>query len=279
MPTSTVESRLSTLTFTDPQDDRVWSHVVVPAGSSGPAGVLPSAFRDLQVVVGAGRSHGLEEWVGETSSTSLRVLEEGSIIHEWYAEGLTADTLFLGASMTMSVLAHPLGRAVRAGALALTDVVIGHVHELAGTGYDGTTVHDALTMTSGVDWVEYHHRDPDSFASPAWTASRPAGTRAPCFAACARECRRAPAPATAPPARRCWTGARARHRALLRRWEPRPARLCRPAYRRRRGQNLPVALRRLPGRLPGARPSATSASPCCWRPPAPIRKTTKEHAP
>ena len=100
----------------------------------------------------------------ETSSTSLLVLDEGTVVHEWYAEGLSADTLFLGASMTKSVLAHLVGRAVRDGALALTDAVTGHVPELAGTGYDGTTVLDVLTMTSGVDWVE-DHRDPDSLAS------------------------------------------------------------------------------------------------------------------
>ena len=115
-------------------------------------------------VVGAGRSRGLDEWVDETSSTSLLVLEEGTVVHEWYAEGLGADTLFLGASMTKSVLAHLVGRAVRDGALALSDAVTGHVPELAGTGYDGTTVLDVLTMTSGVDWVE-DHRDPDSLAS------------------------------------------------------------------------------------------------------------------
>ena len=136
--------------------------MVVPAPSGAE---LPSAARDLDVdVVGAGRSRGLEEWVTETSSTSLLVLDQGTVVHEWYADGLGADTRFLGASMTKSVLAHLVGRAVRDGALALTDAVSGHVPELAGTGYDGTTVLDLLTMTTGVDWVE-DHRDPDSLAS------------------------------------------------------------------------------------------------------------------
>ena len=41
-------------------------------------GELPSDARDLQVdVVGAGRTRGLGEWVTETSSTSLLVLDEG----------------------------------------------------------------------------------------------------------------------------------------------------------------------------------------------------------
>ena len=64
--------------------------------------------------------------------------------------------MFLGVSMTKSVLAHLVGRAVRDGALALTDAVTSHVPELAGTGYDGTPVLDVLTMTTGVDWVEDH---------------------------------------------------------------------------------------------------------------------------
>ena len=68
------------------------------------------------------------------------MLDGGTIVHEWYAEGLGPETLFLGASMTKSVLAHLVGRAVSEGALALTDEVINLVPELSGTGYDGTCV-------------------------------------------------------------------------------------------------------------------------------------------
>lgn len=173
MPTSTVESGLTSLTFTNPQHDSGRTHKVVPAGATGPASELPSAPRDLRVpVVGAGQSRGVEEWVSETWSTSLLVLDQGTVVHEWYADGLDADTVFLGASMTKSVLAHLIGRAVRAGALELTDAVTRHVPELSGTGYEGTTVLDVLTMTTGVDWVE-DHRNPDS----------PAARLLSCFAA------------------------------------------------------------------------------------------------
>jgi CubicO group peptidase (beta-lactamase class C family) len=162
VPTSTVGPGLAGLVFTDPHHDPAWQHVVVPSPSGHE---LPSAARDLDVaVVGAGRSRGLEEWVTETSSTSLLSLDQGTVVHEWYADGLSADTRFLGASMTKSVLAHLVGRAVRDGALALTDAVSDQVPELAGSGYDGTTVVDLLTMTTGVDWVE-DHRDPGSLAS------------------------------------------------------------------------------------------------------------------
>jgi CubicO group peptidase (beta-lactamase class C family) len=135
---------------------------VVPASRESD---LPSAPRDLRTqVVGAGRSYDLDKWLTETSSTSLVALDAGTVVHEWYADGYDGDTLFLGASMTKSVLAHLVGRAVHEGALDLTEVVTGRVPELVGTGYDGTTVLDVLTMTTGVDWVE-DHRDPGSLAS------------------------------------------------------------------------------------------------------------------
>ena len=162
MPTAAGESRLSTLTLVDPQREPGWTHATVPASDRRP---LPSAPQILTVeVVGAGRSRGLAEWVEETSSTSLLVLRGGQVVHEWYADGLGPDTLLLGASMSKSVLAHLVGRAVRDGALALTDLVTDHVPDLRGSGYEGTRVLDLLTMTSGVEWVE-DHRDPDGLAS------------------------------------------------------------------------------------------------------------------
>jgi CubicO group peptidase (beta-lactamase class C family) len=115
-------------------------------------------------IAGAGRSRGLAEWLEETWATSLVVLDRGTVVHEWYADGLDAGTLFLGASMTKSVLAHLVGRAVGEGDLALTDAVTAHVPELLDSGYAGTNVLDVLTMTTGVDWVE-DHRDPGSLAS------------------------------------------------------------------------------------------------------------------
>jgi CubicO group peptidase (beta-lactamase class C family) len=162
LATTTTGSRLSGLRFTNPQHESGWAHVVVPASAGD---VLPAAPRELRVeIAGAGRSRGLSEWVKETWSTSLLVLDAGTVVHEWYADGLGQDTLFLGASMTKSALAHLVGRAVHKGALAVTDAVTAHVPELLGTGYDGTSVLDVLTMTTGVDWVE-DHRDPDSLAS------------------------------------------------------------------------------------------------------------------
>jgi CubicO group peptidase (beta-lactamase class C family) len=162
VPASAVRSRLSGLRLIDPQDDPAWAHVVIP-GASGHD--LHVATRPIDVeVAGAGRTWDLDAWVEGTCSTSLLVIDRGTVAHEWYADGLGPQTHFLGASMTKSVLAHLVGRAFTQGDLALDDDVCTHVPELRGSGYDATRVLDVLTMTSGVDWVE-DHRDPDSPAS------------------------------------------------------------------------------------------------------------------
>jgi CubicO group peptidase (beta-lactamase class C family) len=153
--------RLSTLGFVDPQLDPGRRHEVVPAGAPRP---LPREVRALEAEIhGAGRTRDLDAWVRETHTTSLLVLAgplgHGAVVHEWYADGVGPDSLLLGASMTKSALAHLVGLAVHAGALALEDAVADHVPELAGSGYAACTVEQVLTMTTGTAWVE-DHRDP-----------------------------------------------------------------------------------------------------------------------
>jgi CubicO group peptidase (beta-lactamase class C family) len=159
-------SRLSGLEFVNPQNAgaRAFAEAfrTVPAGG---VNSLPGEPGDLHVdIAGAGRMFDLDAWNVFTHGTSLLVLLHGRVVHEWYADGLGPDDAFLGASMTKSALAHLVGMAVRSGALGVTDRVVDHVPELTGSGYTTCAVHDLLTMTTGVDWVE-DHRDPDSPAS------------------------------------------------------------------------------------------------------------------
>lgn len=153
---------LSDLIMVDPHLVGGARHAEVSAGRARP---LVADSRSLEVdIAGAGRMYTLDEWLAETHGTSLLAIDRGVLVHEWYAPGLGPDTLFLGASMTKSALAHLIGRAVTDRLLGLDDPVLAYVPELAGTGYDGVTVADLATMTSGVDWFE-DHRDPESLAS------------------------------------------------------------------------------------------------------------------
>lgn len=147
-------------TFVEPQ--RRVAHVEVPAPSPAP---WPRQARDLDVrVVGAGREMGLAEFLEVTSSTACVVVVDGVLVHEWYADGVTADDRLLGNSATKSALALLTGIAVSAGHLDLERPVVDLVPELSGSGYDGVSVRHLLTMTTGVEWVEDYH-DPDSRAS------------------------------------------------------------------------------------------------------------------
>jgi CubicO group peptidase (beta-lactamase class C family) len=106
----------------------------------------------------------LPEFLTVTSATSCVVVADGTLVWEWYAEGVTADDRLLGNSATKSALALATGRAVGRGAFSLDTPVRSLVPELSGSGYHDATVRHVLTMTTGVDWLDNSH-DPDSPAS------------------------------------------------------------------------------------------------------------------
>lgn len=135
----------------------------LPRGTDGEAVAAQQRIAELQIA-GAGRMLDLAEFNRATSATSLLVVRDGALVHEWYADDVAADDLFLGASMSKSLLAHCVGASVLAGHLDLSAPVTDYVPELAGTGYERVSGWQVATMTSGVDWVE-DHRDPASLAS------------------------------------------------------------------------------------------------------------------
>jgi hypothetical protein len=103
----------------------------------------------------------LDEFLSLTHTTALVVIADGTLVHEWYAPGITPDDRLLGNSATKSALALLVAEVKD---LEIDTLAIDHVPELAGTGYQEVTVRHLLTMTTGVDWEE-DHRDPASPAS------------------------------------------------------------------------------------------------------------------
>jgi CubicO group peptidase (beta-lactamase class C family) len=145
------------------EPQRGFPAVEVPARSPRP---WPTALRPLECrIVGDGRETGLAAFLGSTSATALVVVVDGVLVHEWYADGVTAEDRLLGNSATKSALALLTGITADRGQLPDLDTRVTElVPELAGSGYDAVTVRQVLTMTSGVGWVEDYH-DPDSAAS------------------------------------------------------------------------------------------------------------------
>lgn len=109
---------------------------------------------------------------GETWSTDrfmknnriagLLVLKDGKIALERYAMGLTMTDRWESFSVTKSITSTLIGAAIKDGYIhSLDDDVTDYVHELKGSAYQGVSIRDLLTMTSGVAWRE-RYTDPQS---------------------------------------------------------------------------------------------------------------------
>ncbi len=90
------------------------------------------------------------------------VLHNGEIVHETYRYGNREDTRWMSMSVAKSVSSILTGAALKQGYLSdIDDPVTDYVPELEGTVYDGVSIRQVLTMTSGIDWDETY-TDPES---------------------------------------------------------------------------------------------------------------------
>lgn len=131
--------------------DTLTPHRLVPHGAAVRA--LPQG-RPLDLDVSA---HMEAERVA-----GLLVIQEGRVRLERYGLGMTAADHWVSFSMTKSLTSTLVGAALRDGLIHdLDDPITRYLPEMAGGGYDGVTLRQLLTMTSGVAWNE-DYADPNS---------------------------------------------------------------------------------------------------------------------
>jgi CubicO group peptidase (beta-lactamase class C family) len=96
--------------------------------------------------------------------SGVLILQDGRVRAERYAIGLTPSGQWTSFSMTKAVTDTLAGAALRAGSLrSLDDSVVTYLPEMRGSAYDGVTVRQLMTMTSGVRWNEnYTSADADN---------------------------------------------------------------------------------------------------------------------
>ncbi len=83
------------------------------------------------------------------------VLEDGRIRAEQYALGLTPTGRWTSFSVTKAITDILAGAALYMGTVhSLDDDVVRYLPEMRGSAYDGVTVRQLMTMTSGVRWNE-----------------------------------------------------------------------------------------------------------------------------
>lgn len=92
----------------------------------------------------------------------LLVIRDGRIMVERYRLGLTAKGHWNSFSVAKSVTSTLVGAAVKDGSIkSLDDPITRYIPGLKGSAYEGVSMRDMLTMSSGVRWNE-NYEDPDS---------------------------------------------------------------------------------------------------------------------
>ena len=108
------------------------------------------------------------------NAAGIMVLQDGKVRYETYRLGFTPEQRWTSFSVAKSFTSTLLGAAVKDGALSLSDPVTSHLPGLRGTAYDGVTVEQVATMTSGVRWNE-DYTDPKSDVARMLTVAPVAG--------------------------------------------------------------------------------------------------------
>ncbi|MFN0099959.1 MAG: serine hydrolase domain-containing protein, partial [Gemmatimonadaceae bacterium] len=142
--------------------DRLFpTRAIVPAET--PRALPPSAraFTRVRVKL-ADSTLSVEQYLERNGVAAVLVLHEGRIAYERYRFGNGPRTRWMSMSVAKSVTSTLIGAALRDGAIrSLDDSVTRYVPSLTGSAYDGVTVRQVLTMTSGVRWSE-RYTDPTS---------------------------------------------------------------------------------------------------------------------
>lgn len=114
----------------------------------GPVSALPKGAEAVLPAAVAG-------WVKDRSVTGLVVLKNGQMMHESYYQGTGPDDLRISWSVAKSLLSALFGIVQADGAIAsLDDPVERYAPALKGSAYEGVSIHDVLTMSSGVAFNE-----------------------------------------------------------------------------------------------------------------------------
>lgn len=130
-----------------PHMEKIFPGHVVKAGGKVralPAG-KPLAISDAE----------LDAFIASQNISGLIVLQDGKIRLERYARGYGKEGRWTSFSVAKSFTSTLVGAAIKDGYIKSVDEpVTKYIPELAGSGYDGVTIAQLLTMTSGVQWNE-----------------------------------------------------------------------------------------------------------------------------
>ncbi len=104
----------------------------------------------------------LAKYMTAQRAAGLIILQDGKIRAEEYMLDYGPDQRWTSFSVAKSLVSTLVGAALQDGSIkSLDDPLTDYIPELKGSGYDGVTVEQLLTMTSGTKWNE-DYADPKS---------------------------------------------------------------------------------------------------------------------
>ena len=161
-PPARDQSELQVLFWTDEQrSQRFRAMEQWFAGHEVPAAAAPRVLPKGAPLSDALQAE-LKAAMAETKTAGIMVLEDGKVRFEAYGLGLGPQDRWTSFSVAKSFTSTLLGAAVKDGHIdSLDDPVTKYIAGLAGSAYEGVTVRQLATMTSGVKWNE-DYTDPNS---------------------------------------------------------------------------------------------------------------------
>ena len=97
----------------------------------------------------------LDRFIADQKVAGLIVLQDGTVRLERYALAYGPSGRWVSQSVAKSITSTLVGAAVKDGFIrSIDDPVTDYVPALQGSGYDGVTIRQVMTMTSGVRWNE-----------------------------------------------------------------------------------------------------------------------------
>ena len=112
-----------------------------------------------------GKTYNLQDYLKRQNVSGMLVLKDGKIAWKYLGEGNTDTTLWTSRSVGKSVVSTLVGVALKEGKIrSLDDRVTQYEPDLKGTAWDGVTLKQLITHTSGVAWNEDYTNSASDFA-------------------------------------------------------------------------------------------------------------------
>ena len=145
-------------------DYRNYAGDVFHHGNASPLLAAEKPLTDPRYQVN-GKTYDLHDYLKRQNVSGMLVLKNGHVAYKYLGEGNTDSTLWTSRSVGKSVVSALVGVAIKEGKIhSLDDLITQYEPDLKGTAWDGVTLRQLITHTSGVAWNEDYTNPGSDFA-------------------------------------------------------------------------------------------------------------------